>query len=59
MKYQILVITSRNNNNVGGVGVSQAVVEFDARGDADVAFDKIELAAKSDSHHEIKPIKLY
>ena len=59
MKYQILVITSRQNNNVGGVGVSQAIVEFDSRGDADIALDILKNAAKNDSHHEINPIKLY
>lgn len=59
MKYQILVITSKQNNNVGGVGVSQAVIEFDSRGDADTAYEQVSLAAKSDSHHEIRPIKLY
>ena len=59
MEYQILVITSRHNNNVGGVSVNQKVIKFSGEGEADTAHEQIELAAKHDDIHTIVAIKLY
>lgn len=59
MTYQLLVITSRINNNVGGACVVQNVLPFTQQGYAEAALKNIELAAKQDKTHSITVIRLY
>lgn len=59
--YKILIITSRENNNVGGVGVSQIVVDYPNKSAADEAAQNLKYAQDENKTgpHTVTMIKLY